>query len=473
MDGAGEFVTWCIWLAQSPFDPPQVPMSPRAWAFGAIAFILMLILSFLLVSLALRKFLGSKDAAKDEFAPKTPSSKDSAAFMTASMQSVIVRLKEQERELERLHRAEKDRAQQTERVSEAVTRNMPAGLLLINASQLITYANPAAMHVLGMETLQYRRFSEALGEGSALAGLIQECLGEGRTFQREQVEHVPPGGAARRLGVTISPVMESRGGQPGRVSGALCLLSDLTELTALQQQVQLKESLASLGEMSAGIAHEFKNSLATISGYAQMLRNEPLTAEQQESANKIFEETQSLSHIVTEFLRFARPLDLHSGPVDTRALVERVAGEMREVVPDCAIEVSGEFGEVSGDEMLLRQALQNLLRNAAEAAAGAAGGARVGIAGSREWSGGKPWQRIAVSDNGPGIAPAAQEKLFLPFHTTKANGTGLGLAVVQKIIVHHGGVVAGRNWASGAEFSVSLPLRQAQPETAETSPSGI
>ncbi len=92
----------------------------------------------------------------------------------------------------------------------------------------------------------------------------------GQTFRREEIEYTTPDGELRQLGVTISPILNSAGG----VTGALCLLSDLTELAALQRQVQVKESLAALGELSAGIAHEFKNALATISGYAQMIRSE-------------------------------------------------------------------------------------------------------------------------------------------------------------------------------------------------------
>src|SRR5258706_14391017 len=100
--------------------------------------------------------------------------------------------------------------------------------------------------------------------------LIGQCLSNGTIFRREEVEHVPPAGDTRHLGVTISPIRRGE----GKISGAICLLTDLTELAALQQRIQLKENLAALGELSAGIAHEFKNALATISGYAQMIQSE-------------------------------------------------------------------------------------------------------------------------------------------------------------------------------------------------------
>jgi signal transduction histidine kinase len=123
---------------------------------------------------------------------------------------------------------------------------------------------------------------------------------------------------------------------------------------------------------------------------------------------------------------------------------------------------------VPGDEGLLRQALLNLVRNAAEACASAAAGGQVVVTGELvhvETSGS---QRIRILDNGPGIENDALSKLFRPFYTTKADGTGLGLAVVQKIIVQHGGHVEARNRPEGgAAFIVTLPLCGSVPEAVE------
>ncbi len=136
--------------------------------------------------------------------------------------------------------------------------------------------------------------------------MIQGCLEQGETFRREEVEYTTPYRELRQLGVTISPITN----KPGEISGALCLLSDLTELAGLQRQIQMKENLAALGELSAGIAHEFKNALATISGYAQMIRSESERGEVAENAERILEQTRAITHVVTEFLKFARPLTL-------------------------------------------------------------------------------------------------------------------------------------------------------------------
>src|SRR5262249_31561444 len=158
---------------------------------------------------------------------------------------------------------------------------------LVSATGSITTANPAAEVALGMGGLQYRAYREVFGRESDLALMLTMCLREARTFQRGEVQHLTRAGETRQLGVTISPILrgvrnytssgpdaDPESARDVKVTGALCLMSDLTELTALQKQIRWKENLAALGEMSAGIAHEFKNSLATISGYAQILRSE-------------------------------------------------------------------------------------------------------------------------------------------------------------------------------------------------------
>lgn len=392
-----------------------------------------------------------------------------SAFMTASMQGVIARLREQEQELARLHQTEKERAQETERLSEAVTRNMPAGLLLVNATGIISSANPAAEKNLDIRGLQYRRYTEILGSDSTLTEMLTACLQDGQTFQRGEVPHTTPSGELRQLGVTISPIyrtarntlVEGPGAAPiQKIAGALCLMSDLTELATLQKQMRWKENLAALGEMSAGIAHEFKNALATISGYAQMIRSEAPASEMGECAEKILDQTKSLAHVVTEFLRFARPLELAQEDCELAGVVEQVADEIGAAVPGATIRTEGVFGTVSGDAGLLRQALLNLARNASEAASSNGHAGEVIIAGGQEGHAGQRWQCIAVRDNGPGIPAGDLDKIFVPFFTTKSAGTGLGLALVQKIALQHGGRVEVRNRArGGAEFDLWLPLR--------------
>ena len=191
-----------------------------------------------------------------------------------------------------------------------------------------------------------------------------------------------------------------------------------------------------------------------------MIHSEAPSAEAQECAGKIIEQTRSLTHVVTEFLRFARPLELAQEDFPLGNVVEQVAEEVGGVFEGVAIRTEGAFGEVSGDAGLLRQALLNLIRNAAEAASSNGHPGEVVVCGSEEARGGRRWQCVAVRDNGGGIASGDLDKIFVPFFTTKSSGTGLGLPVVQKIALQHGGRVEVRNQPQGgAEFDLWLPLR--------------
>ena len=205
-----------------------------------------------------------------------------------------------------------------------------------------------------------------------------------------------------------------------------------------------------------------------------MIRTETVGGEAPDYAERILEQTQNITHVVTEFLKYARPLEISNDPVALETVVERVISEVGEAMPEVRIRYEGPFGSVAGDEGLLRQALLNLTRNAAEACAEATGGGRVLLRGEVLRNEENGMQRITVFDNGPGIPAAVLPKLFRPFFTTKARGTGLGLAVVQKIIVQHGGQVEARNRPEGgATFIVTLPACRSVPEAVESKQGSI
>ena len=454
---------------QMRLPPSAQPAAPHpfwlnAGFFFVLALFFALVLGLWIVLRAMRD--KSARAASVEEASPRPAAAGDSAFASASVQAVIRRLREQEQELKRLHKEVKDRAAETQRLSEAVTRQMPTGLLLVSATGMINLSNPAAEQTLGVGALQYRRYNEVLGDSSPITRLLANCLSEGRTYQREEIEHQTTAGEVRHLGLSISPVSR----EADKVAGALCLLSDLTELTALQRAVRLKESLAALGEMSAGIAHEFKNSLATISAYAQLVQQESSPGEVMDNAGKILQEARTLTHVVTEFLRFARPLEVSHGSVALGPLIDRVVAEAREGHPRVEFSAEGQFSDVTGDENLLRQALLNLVRNAAESVSRfrreSTPAGHVVVRGERTEAAGRASVRLTIADDGPGIPAEALPKIFLPFYTTKPDGTGLGLAIVQKIAVHHGGSAEARNRPEGgAEFILTVPAGTLSPET--------
>jgi signal transduction histidine kinase len=288
----------------------------------------------------------------------------------------------------------------------------------------------------------------------ALSDIIDECLAKRAPMVRRTI--VPPtqAGGVTHIGTTVSPLFEA-----GTLNGAIGLFTDLTAAKALEEQLRLKESLAAVGELTAGIAHEFRNGLATILGYSKLFDLTMLPEAYRPYVQSIRAEAESLGQVVTNFLNFARPAQLSLGKVDLRAVCERAADEVRADarVLGGDVTVRGTFGTLEGDEVLLKQAFSNLLRNAVEACAGAEVAPVVVIEAKMDAA--HRTVHISVDDNGPGVPPDNRDQIFKPFFTSKRSGTGLGLALVQKIIVFHNGrVTVGESDLGGASFRVTLPI---------------
>jgi signal transduction histidine kinase len=213
-----------------------------------------------------------------------------------------------------------------------------------------------------------------------------------------------------------------------------------------------------LGELTAGLAHEFRNGLATIHGYARLMDIESLPAPQRTYVEGLRQETEALGQVVTNFLNFARPTQLALAPVDLGQIAERVAEEIRGEAErrGGTVTVAGTWATVDGDEVLLRQAFSNLARNALEACVGADVPPAIRLQADRDER--ARALQVSIVDNGPGIEPALRERVFRPFFTTKRDGTGLGLALVLKIIVTHNGRVRVLDGpVGGTTMAVTLP----------------
>lgn len=404
-------------------------------------------LSGILAFAVFRVFAAARDTAK-----QASPIRGESAFMASAMEEALQALKLQER-------AMKARAEASERLSSEIIASMTSGLLVVSQQGIVRILNPAGRRLLGLpevieEGLHYR---EVLTHAAPMFGVVAECLATMRPIVRRAVQMADPAGGATHLGITVSPVLD----EAGEAHGAICLFTDLSDVAELEEQLRLKDSLARLGELTAGIAHEFRNGLATIHGYARLLAIDQLPADFRPYVQGIRDETEALGQVVTNFLNFAKPADLTLAPVDMRGIIERAAEEIRGEA--CGrggeVTVSGRFGMVEGDEVLLRQAFSNLCRNALEACSDAQVPPRVAIEGAEDEVHGA--LRISVSDNGPGIKAGVESRIFTPFFTTKARGTGLGLALVQKIIVTHNGRISAANAEhGGARLTVSLPLHR-------------
>jgi two-component system, NtrC family, sensor histidine kinase HydH len=370
------------------------------------------------------------------------------AFVTTAMEDALRNLRMQER-------AMKARAEASERLSDEIVASLTSGLLVVDFAGVVRTLNPAGRKLLGLPDADWTRpYREVLAGAPELASLIDECLSEAQPVVRRTVKTEGSAGATH-LGVTVSPIRD----ESGHAYGAICLFTDLSEIMDLEDQLRLKDSLARLGELTAGIAHEFRNGLATIHGYARLMDLERLPEDFRPYVSGIRSETEALGQIVTNFLNFAKPTQLTLGAIDMTAVVERAADDIRAEVlsRNGELFIRGQFGRVDGDDVLLRQALSNLFRNALEACVDAGVTPRIVVEGTVDRE--QKTLKVVVSDNGPGIKPAVAERMFRPFFTTKARGTGLGLALVQKIIVtHNGRVGAVAQDQGGAHLAFTLPL---------------
>jgi two-component system sensor histidine kinase HydH len=418
-------------------------MKPSAYALLVLTGIVGAVAAA--VTFAVLRFVA---AARDTRRHLQSSSAAETAILSAALQEAVTRLRAQER-------ATAARAEASERLSDEIITSLTAGLLVVGLDGDIRILNPAGRRMLGVPDAASSDDLKRLVTEATLSDLIDECLHTRVAVLRRTVQLPHAHGGTSHIGVGVSPLFDPA----GELHGAICLFTDLTAIKDLEQQLRLKESLAAVGELTAGIAHEFRNGLATIHGYSKLLVIDELPENYRAYVLGIRAEAESLGQIVTNFLNFARPTQLMLSRVDLKGICERVAEEMRNEARTLGgdVDVRGEFGALEGDEVLLRQAISNLLRNAVEACAGASVAPVVVV--ESEIDRAQKISRIFVNDNGPGIEPRHRDQVFRPFFTTKRNGTGLGLALVQKIIVSHNGrIVVSSSPFGGASFQITLPL---------------
>jgi len=461
---------------------------------GGLAVILVLVLLF--ARWLLQPYRRLQRAAGQASVPLSTAgggARDEADALVGAFQGVLDKLRDQEGELQALKTRAASRGGEIDAAPEArLIAGMSSAALVFTGEGRLSNLNAAAGRLLGLDRRAAigRRFDTLLRGNGRLIDLLGASLQSGEGRSREVVPLLGVDGRTTHLGVMLSPIRaQGREGEAGEVDGVVCLLTDLTEIRNLRERVRLKENLASLGELSAGIAHEFRNSLAAIQGYARLAeRSAAGGAGARAHAEAILREVGGIQKVVGDFLRYARPQTPDLQDFDLQALVRDLAADFRADGRHEGIELrlEGTFPRLVADETLLRQALLNLLRNAAEAfdnhrrgdggepAGGGvisqeqeSAGPRIVLRGVVE-PGERGSVRIEVEDNGPGIPAADLPHVFTPFFTTRERGTGLGLALVQKIaIMHDGQVEAASVPGQGTCITLVLSQRPGAPATAD------
>jgi two-component system sensor histidine kinase HydH len=335
--------------------------------------------------------------------------------------------------------------------SEVVTC-LPLGLLTTNPEGRVMLANAAAATLIGKPVAEI--------EGGALAGLgsvnwgglMAELEGRDEVLEREDVL-AAPGGRVVPVGIAASRIVNSDGGYLGH----LFLLRDLRELRRLQDQVRRNERLSALGNLAAGVAHEIRNPLSSIKGFATYLAGK-VQGQDQEAARAMVQETDRLNRVVSELLEFARPNELKLHDEDLELVVERALRLAKADLAAKGIAVEftrdGTLPSIPLDSERITQALLNLFLNAVQAMDQ---GDALRISTARDQAEGIVSLRI--EDTGHGMPSEVLGDIFNPYFTTKPSGTGLGLAIVHRIIEGHGAAIKVESAVGrGTVFTIELPM---------------
>jgi signal transduction histidine kinase len=359
-----------------------------------------------------------------------------------------------------------DRSQQTGQATslQLAVENLEDAVALVNVSGALLFANPAMERELGAQLVD-QSLATRLPEDHPYRRLVEATLETRRSQGPEQV-HVPVVGLAAtdaqsedRLLITHAIVSGD-----GALVGVLLIARNLTSFARMQSTLAYSRKLASLGQLTAGIAHEVKNPLNSMMIHLALLRTKILTEQEAtggaggalDHVSIIESEVRRLDEVVQGFLKFTRPEDLRLAPVAVASLVQdilpviRPEAEQRKIAMEVSCPESTH--RVHGDESMLRQALLNLTLNACQAMPDG-GTLRVTCA---DASRGRV--EVRVSDTGAGISQEHLGKIFDLYFTTKEGGTGLGLSMVYRIVqMHDGEIDVESTPGGGTTFRALLP----------------
>jgi len=406
-----------------------------------------------------RKPLASQELLKED---RYLNPQGEFGFLVQTFGELLEDSRQRGENLQELYSKAERRAEILEGYNQCILRSIRSGVITFDIKCRITTFNNTAEKIFRMKSEEVinKTYSEVFGEGNKLGEVLKEALAMDKTHTRIELQLEREDGQPIWVGLSTSLLNDSK----DRVMGVILLFTDMTELKRLQEQVRLKERLATLGEMSAGIAHEIRNPLGAIQGFAKLLQRNFLKGDPSwDMAQGIITEVNGLNTLVTEFLNFARPKEPILGKVMIDEVIDNALSiaEFNKGNNKVHIErnYSSDIPQIIADEDQLRQAFLNLLINSFEAMPE---GGELKLSISNYYSAGvnnrlSSGVMVEINDTGYGIAAEDINKIFIPFFTTKSKGTGLGLAIAHKIIVSHGGRIEVRSeLGKGTAFRIYL-----------------
>jgi two-component system sensor histidine kinase HydH len=327
--------------------------------------------------------------------------------------------------------------QETRDYTRQVIASMAHGVLSIDAAGKVASHNRQASRLLGIppatiDGLDLRTVIDFDSTG------IRQTLDPGIPVLNHEFDYRRQQGDLLPLSLTVTPIRD----ETGNHSGAVVVMRDMRPIRQLEAQVRRTEKLAAIGRLAAGVAHEIRNPLSSIRGFAYLLgRGHAEQAPEREYADVMVREIDRINHVVTDLLNFARPMTLELGTVGVGDLIDHlvslVSADAADQGIDIQVNVAADMPSFRLDPNQTTQALLNLMLNAIKAMDT---GGTIAIHAAVCHDGQAVC--IQVEDNGPGIAADLQDKIFEPFYTTRQQGAGLGLAMVRKIAEQHAGKIS-------------------------------
>lgn len=359
---------------------------------------------------------------------------------------------------------EQSNVRELEELNRKIVENISSGLITISTTGEITYLNRAAEQILGETRPALLGTSiEVIFPGTlpVLPTQAEASAEDGSRLPSARWERqvVRPDGQKFTLGFSSSPLRS----QEGTLMGMILIFEDLTLIRRLEEKARRTDRLKAVGRLAAGMAHEIRNPLASISGSIQVLQAElELHDENRVLMDIVVRETDRLNELLTDFLRYVRPTQAERLEVDLPRMIREIFETLKHH-PRCSselefrIEIQHTY-RLLADPSQLRQVLWNLALNAVEVMPD---GGTLTISTNDVPGESDETERIAlrIHDSGPGIEPSMVERIFDPFFSTKPGGTGLGLALVEKLVQAHDGTIRVRSTpGSGTEFELLFPI---------------
>lgn len=377
------------------------------------------------------------------------------AYLVGSFKDIIRRLKENEQRLEEMGSQARKRAASSEKYTRDILAGLRQGVICFDHSGRFLDCNPAMEDLLARKRVSMvnMAYPDLFTGSETLSEAVARFFSGRDPAVQTDIPLVSSAGDEVRVDLSVSPLTDPA----GAFYGTICVVEDVSEKSQLRGRLQVQENLASLGEMAAGIAHELKNSLAAISGYAQMILGNARQGAEQKRAASLVKEVEDMARVIASFLEYARPTHAERLPVQLDLVLDDLVRDFSHRYPHVRFETDAEPLVISGEEYLLKKAFSNLLLNAVQAFE-KANPAKAGIVKVKMEKMQSDRTIVFVDDNGPGMDERTQAGIFTPFFTTKAGGAGMGLPVVRKIVAaHDGDVRVVSEPGSGTRVEVAFP----------------